>query len=194
MGADPDQVRKVLRGEVAVHLVAVNAPDSVVLGGEVSACEDVLSRLDPAYVLPVPYELAVHVPELAEVRDEWWRLHHRPTTPPPGVRFYSCATDDSYLPTAETVADALTAQATGTMDFAGTVEKAWADGVRVFIEHGPKGLCTDWIRRTLGDREHLAVALDAPDGRSVRQLTRVVAELVAAGVPVDSQALFTHLG
>ncbi|OLE26902.1 MAG: hypothetical protein AUG44_11595 [Actinobacteria bacterium 13_1_20CM_3_71_11] len=194
VGADPDQVRKVLRGEVAVHLVAVNAPDSVVLGGEVSACEDVLSRLDPAYVLPVPYELAVHVPELAEVRDEWWRLHHRPTTPPPGVRFYSCATDDSYLPTAETVADALTAQATGTMDFAGTVEKAWADGVRVFIEHGPKGLCTDWIRRTLGDREHLAVALDAPDGRSVRQLTRVVAELVAAGVPVDSQALFTHLG
>src|SRR2546430_16480172 len=79
------------------------------------------------------------------------------------------------------------------MDFAGTVEQAWADGVRVFVEHGPKGLCTDWIRRTLGDREHLAVALDAPDGRSVRQLTRVVAELVAAGPPLPPQTLFTPL-
>src|SRR2546430_15690666 len=79
------------------------------------------------------------------------------------------------------------------MDFAGTVEQAWADGVRVFVEHGPKGLCTDWIRRTLGDREHLAVALDAPDGRSVRQLTRVVAELVAAGGPRGPPAPFTPL-
>ncbi len=193
VGADPDRVRKALHGEPAAHLVAVNAPDSVVIGGAVAACERVLSRLDADYVVPVPYELAVHVPELAEVRDQWWLLHRRPTTPPPGVRFYSCATDTSYLPTPETVADALTAQAVGTMDFAGTVEKAWADGVRVFIEHGPKGLCSDWIRRTLGDREHLAVAMDAPDGRSVRHLTRVAAELVAAGVPVDADALLAHL-
>jgi 3-hydroxymyristoyl/3-hydroxydecanoyl-(acyl carrier protein) dehydratase/malonyl CoA-acyl carrier protein transacylase len=193
VGADPDRVRKVLHDEAAVHLIAVNAPDSVVIGGEVTACERILASLDAAYTLAIPYELAVHVPELAEVRDDWWRLHCRPTTPPPGVRFYSCATDDSYTPTAETVADALTAQAIGTMDFAGTVEKAWSDGVRVFIEHGPKGLCTDWIRRTLGSREHVAVALDSADGRSVRQLVRVAADLVAAGVPVDTDALLSHL-
>ncbi len=193
VGADPDQVRKVLHGEPAAHLIAVNSPDSVVIGGEVAACERALHRLDADYSLPIPYELAVHVPELGEVRDEWWRLHCRPTTPPPGVRFYSCATDSSYLPTPERVADALTAQAVGTMDFAGAVEQAWTDGVRIFVEHGPKGLCADWIRRTLGNREHLALSLDAPDGRSVRQLVRVAAELVAAGVPVDSGALLTYL-
>ncbi len=167
VGADPDQVRKVLRGEPAAHLVAVNSPDSVVIGGEVTACERALHRLDADYSLPIPYELAVHVPELGEVRDEWWRLHCRPTTPQPGIRFYSCATDSSYLPTAERVADALTAQAVGTMDFAGTVEQAWDDGVRVFIEHGPKGLCSDWIRRTLGNREHLALSTGRP-GRAQR--------------------------
>ncbi|WP_073839326.1 beta-ketoacyl synthase N-terminal-like domain-containing protein [Micromonospora sp. CB01531] len=193
VGADPDQVRKVLREEPAVHLVAVNAPDSVVIGGELTACERTLRRLDAAYHLPIPYELAVHVPELGEVRDDWWRLHFRPTTPPPGVRFYSCAIGGSYTPNAESVADVLTAQAIGPMDFAGTVEKAWSDGVRVFLEHGPKGMCTDWIRRTLAGREHLAVALDSPDGRSVRHLFRVAAELVAAGVPVDVDALRTHL-
>src|SRR5205814_3407620 len=105
----------------------------------------------------------------------------------------SCATPGWYVPTAKAAADALTSQATGTMNFASAVERAWADGVRVFIEHGPKGLCTDWIRRTLGDREHLALALDAPDGRSLRQLTRVVAELVAAGAPVDADTLLDHL-
>ncbi|GLZ36143.1 hypothetical protein Lesp02_83300 [Lentzea sp. NBRC 105346] len=194
IGADPDHVRKTLHGEQAVHLIAVNSPESCIIGGERSACESVLSTLDTTYALPIPYELAVHTPELGEVRNEWWRLHCRPTTPPEGVRFYSCATDDSYFPTAERVADALTAQAVGTMDFAGAIEQAWRDGVRVFVEHGPKSLCSEWIRQTLGDREHLAVALDAQDGRSVRQLSRVAAELVAAGVPVDTEALLNHLG
>ena len=194
VGADADHARKALQGEAAAHLIAINSPDSCIIGGDVTACERVLSRLDAAYTLPIPYELAVHVPELAEVRDDWWRLHCRPTTPPPGVRFYSCATSSSFHPTAETVADHLTAQAVGTMDFAGAVEQAWDDGVRVFIEHGPRGLCTDWIRRTLGDRDYLAVSLDAQDGRSVRQLTRVLAELVAAGVPVNASALLDHLG
>ncbi|MFD8496444.1 beta-ketoacyl synthase N-terminal-like domain-containing protein [Amycolatopsis sp. NPDC059657] len=193
VGVEPDLVRKALDGEVAAHLIAINSPDSCLIGGDVPACERVLGRLDTAYTLPVPYELAVHTPELAEVRGQWWRLHNRPATPPDGVRFYSCATTGSYLPTAERAADALTAQAVGTMDFAGTVERAWDDGVRIFLEHGPKALCTDWIRRTLGDREHLAIPLDAQDGRSVRQLSRVAAELVAAGVPVNTPALFDRL-
>ncbi|MDT7787745.1 MAG: hypothetical protein QOF58_6164 [Pseudonocardiales bacterium] len=184
VGVDPEHARKVLHDEQAAHLIAVNSPESCVIGGDERACRRVLSILDTTYVLPIPYELAVHTPELAEVRDEWWHLHCRPTTPPPGVRFYSCATDDSYLPTPERVADALTAQAVGTMDFAATVRKAWDDGVRVFIEHGPKSLCSDWIRQTLGDRDHLAIPMDASD--SLRQISRVAAELTAAGIPVNA--------
>ncbi|HKN51574.1 MAG TPA: beta-ketoacyl synthase N-terminal-like domain-containing protein, partial [Amycolatopsis sp.] len=194
VGADPELARKALAGEAAAHLIAVNSPDSCIVGGDAAACERVLARLNADYTLPIPYDLAVHTPELAEVRDEWRRLHCRPTTPPPGVRFYSCGTDNAYVPTAERVADALTAQAVGTMDFAGTVERAWDDGVRVFIEHGPKALCTSWIRRTLAGREHLAIALDASDGRSVRRISQVAAELVAAGVAVDHSALLARLG
>ncbi|NED83594.1 hypothetical protein G3I76_26305, partial [Streptomyces sp. SID11233] len=81
----------------------------------------------------------------------------------------------------------------GTIDFAGTVEQAWADGVRVFVEHGPRGLCTGWIGRVLGDREHVAVALDAQGDQGLRQLCLAVAELVVAGVPVRAEALFDRL-
>jgi 3-hydroxymyristoyl/3-hydroxydecanoyl-(acyl carrier protein) dehydratase len=117
-------------------------------------------------------------------------LHYRPTHDVPGVRFYSCATQDCYAATPDAAADAMTAQALGTVDFAATVERAWADGVRVFIEHGPRGLCSGWIRRILGNREHLAVAMD---GRGVHQLANTVAELLAAGVPMDTGPLFEHL-
>ncbi|KOU36216.1 type I polyketide synthase [Streptomyces sp. WM6378] len=190
--ASIDRVRAELADERAVHLMAVNAPDACVVGGEARACAAVMARIGAAHVIPVDYDLAAHSPELAEVRDRWWNLHHRPTSAVPGVRFYSGASTHWYTPTAVRAADAVTAQGVGMIDFAGTIERAWSDGVRVFVEHGPRGLCTGWIERTLGDREHVAVALDAQD-RGLRQLYLAVAELVAAGVPVHAEALFEQL-
>ncbi len=189
VGADATQVRRALEGEPAVHLMGINSPDCCTLGGEPGACARVLRRLAPEYEIPLGYEMAAHAPVLNEVRDAWRQLHLRPTRPVPGVRFYTCGTHEHYTASANAAADAFTSQVVNTVDFVGTVERAWQDGVRIFIEHGPKSLCTDWIRRILGEREHLAVALDAPDRHDVRHLMRVVAELAAAGVPLDSGAL-----
>lgn len=188
-----ERVEEEIAHEPAVHLMAVNAPGVCVVGGESRAVTAAVERLGAGDALAIDYDLAAHAPELAEVREEWRRLHLRPTTKVPGVRFYSGAERRAYLPTSERAAEAITAQGLGTIDFAGTVERAWADGVRVFVEQGPRGLCTGWIKRVLGEREHVAVTLDAPDGRGLRQLCLAVAELVVAGVPVRADALFAEL-
>ncbi|WP_405386111.1 beta-ketoacyl synthase N-terminal-like domain-containing protein [Streptomyces sp. NBC_01102] len=194
VNAPLDRVRTELSVEVAVHLMAVNAPGLCVIGGESRACAAVVARLGDVQAIAIDYDMAAHVPELADVRDRWREVHHRPTVDVPGVRFYSGATGRSYRPTPERAAEALTAQGLGTIDFAATVEQAWADGVRVFVEHGPSGLCTGWVKRVLGDRDHVAVALDAPQGTALRQLCLAVAELVVAGVPVRAEELFRSLG
>jgi acyl transferase domain-containing protein/3-hydroxymyristoyl/3-hydroxydecanoyl-(acyl carrier protein) dehydratase len=190
VSAPLERVRRAVRTQPAVHLMAVNAPGLAVVGGETQACQRVLTLLREADAIPVEYDIAVHAPEVEEVRADWWALHHRPTVTLPGLRFYSCATGEWYVPDPGTAADAITAQAVGTIDFPRMVERAFADGVRVFIEHGPRGLCTSWIRRTLGDRDdYLAIALDPANGNDVRHLRRVVAELVAAGIPVAAGAV-----
>ncbi|MDQ0792390.1 polyketide synthase [Streptomyces sp. B1I3] len=188
-----DRIRRELADEVAVHLMAVNAPGICVIGGESRACAAVVARLGAAHAIAIDYDMAAHAPELADVRERWRAAHHRPTRAVPGVRFYSGATRQSYEPTSERAAEALTAQGMGMIDFAGTVEQAWADGIRIFVEHGPRKLCTGWIGRVLGDREHVSVALDAPQGAGVRQLCLAVAELVVAGVPVRADELFGRL-
>ncbi|MFI5867555.1 beta-ketoacyl synthase N-terminal-like domain-containing protein [Streptomyces sp. NPDC051546] len=189
VGVDAERVREALVHEPAVHLMAVNAPGSCTVGGEEEACLALLRRLDPAYSLPLEYEVAVHAPVLAGVRDTWHALHLRPTDPVPGVRFYTCGTATAYTAESAAVADALTVQALGTVDFRGTVEQAWRDGVRVFLEHGPRALCTGWIDDILQGREHLALALDAGDGQDVDQLFDAAAQLVAAGAAVDVESL-----
>ncbi|MFH8439771.1 beta-ketoacyl synthase N-terminal-like domain-containing protein [Streptomyces sp. NPDC018026] len=193
VSASLEAVRAELATEAAVHLMAVNAPEVCVIGGESRACAAVVARLGADRAIELDYDMAAHAPELAEVREVWRETHRRPTVEVPGVRFYSGATGRAYRPTAERAAEALTAQGLGTIDFAATVEQAWADGVRVFVEHGPRRLCTGWIKRVLGDREHVAVALDAPGDAGLRHLCLAVAELVVAGVPVRADALLTRL-
>ncbi len=188
-----DQIREALTGNPAMHLMAANAPDVSVVGGEESECERVLAEHPAWGAIRLDYEIAAHAPELEEVREEWWRLHCRTTDEVPGVRFYGGASGEPYALTQEAVADALTAQAVGAVNFDTMVERAYADGARIFIEHGPRGLCSDWIERVLGDREHLAVPLDSSEGHGIRRLIRSGAELVAAGVPLRSTGLFDHV-
>ncbi|MFB7555109.1 beta-ketoacyl synthase N-terminal-like domain-containing protein [Streptomyces brevispora] len=193
VGAPLETVRAELAAEAAVHLMAVNAPGVCVIGGESRACAAAVSRIGADRAIELDYDLAAHAPELAEVSEVWREVHRRPTVEVPGVRFYSGATGKAYRPTAERAAEAITAQGLDTIDFAATVERAWADGVRVFVEHGPRRLCTGWIKRVLGDREHVAVALDASGDTGLRQLCLAVGELVVAGVPVQADAVFARL-
>ncbi|MBI5512709.1 MAG: hypothetical protein HY909_03020 [Deltaproteobacteria bacterium] len=187
--APVDAVRRALEGEPRAHLTIVNTPDDCVIAGERAACERVIAALGPVRALPLGYDMACHCPEVSVVRDAWWRLHHRETHEVPGVRFYTHGTHGSYLPTPEACADAITGQALHTVEFPRLIERAYADGVRVFVEHGPRGLCSGWIKRILGERDHLAIPLDLHGRPGLRQLAHAIAWLLAAGVPLDTDAL-----
>ena len=86
----------------------------------------------------------------------------------------------------------ITRQAETTVDFPATIMAAYDDGVRVFVEHGPAGACTNFIREILDDRDILAVHLDRRN-HNIEQLFEVCAALVAAGVDVDHRALTDRL-
>lgn len=193
VAARAERVREAVAHEPAVHLMAVNAPGICVIGGEERACAAVVRDHFPLHAIRLDYDIAAHAPELETVRDAWHRLHRRPTAPVPGVRFYRGDTAEPYLPTEENAAEALTGQAMGTIDFQAVIERAYADGVRVFVEHGPRSLCTDWISRILDGREHLAVALDESGGHAEHRLRRSVERLAAAGL-CDPAPLLHLLG
>ncbi|MGW6461857.1 type I polyketide synthase, partial [Streptomyces sp. NPDC055078] len=193
VNAPTDRVRAVVDPLPSVHLMSVYAPESCVVGGETDACRRVVARHFPECATPTGFDTAAHVPEAAEIGGLLRALLTRPTAAVPGVRFYSGSRTTAYLPTREGVADALTDQMIGRIDLHATVNNAWADGVRIFLEHGPGGMSTASVRAALGEREYLAVALDAPGSRAVPQFCRALAELAAAGVTLDTDRLFAAL-
>ncbi len=186
------EVEAALEGEEFAYLTMINAPADCLVAGQAAACRRVVEKIGRQRCVENENEIIAHHPAVKSWEAEWRAIHHRETQPVDGVRFYANARGGAYTPDSETVADALTDQATGGVDFRRVVDAAWNDGVRIFVEHGPRNVCSGWIRSILGEREHLVVALDRPQN-GVEQLMDAVAQLVVAGVEVDYQRLVTAL-
>ena len=111
-------------------------------------------------------------------------MHHRETTAIRSPRLYANALNAAFIPSADQCAENLLGQARTTAVFDATVERAYADGVRVFVEVGPRAACSAWISEILGDQPHVAVALDGAHG-SLRDAASTLVRLAAAGVVLN---------
>ncbi|MBQ74117.1 MAG: beta-ketoacyl synthase [Gammaproteobacteria bacterium] len=187
--APAEEVRRAIEDEDFAYLTIVQSERDTVIGGKQSACEAVLKRLGNPETISLGHDLAVHCPVVEPFEPSWRKLHTRPTKVPAGIRFYSNFLGGAYKISKKKVADALTGQALQTIDFPPIIEAAWNDGVRIFIEHGPRNSLTAAIGEILGEREHLAVSLDHSAVPSMTQLYRAVAALWCAGVEVDLSSI-----
>ncbi|MCX7141345.1 MAG: hypothetical protein NT123_09705, partial [Proteobacteria bacterium] len=124
------------------------------------------------------------------VRKAYRELHCFDTTPPADVEFYSCAWGRAYTPNRETAADAIEAQALGTVDFPRVIRAAYAAGVQTFIEIGPGNSCSRMIGKILGARPHFARSLAVAGQAPVTQFLRTMGQLYAEHVPVDLDILY----
>ena len=183
--APVEAVRKAIDTQERAYLTIVQSGGDAVIGGERRAIQSVLKQLGHPDTIPLGHDLAVHCSVVKPFEPIWRKLHTRPTTAPKDVRFYSNYFGGAYEVNKENVADALTGQALNTVDFPKIVEEAYKDGVRLFIEHGPRNSLTSAIDAILGDRPHLAVSMDHSAVPSMTQLYRTVASLWCAGVDID---------
>jgi acyl transferase domain-containing protein/3-hydroxymyristoyl/3-hydroxydecanoyl-(acyl carrier protein) dehydratase len=188
-----EKVREAIAREQRAHILLIHAPDDCLIGGDFESCQRAIQALGSRHVLKVDGGMAAHCPEVEEFAGEWREIHRLPTRTVPGVRFYSNATNTYYELTSDRVADALLGQALGTVDYPKTILNAWHDGVRVFLEHGPWGLCSEWTSKILGEREHLALSLDRAGVPPLHQALSIAARLWCAGVPVRVQEFAARL-
>ena len=179
-----ETVKAALSNHEHVYLLITNTSDECVIGGNRSAVTSFASSLG-ASLVPVNGVATVHCDVVGEVQKAYHDLHLFETTPPDGVRFYSVAAGEAYQLTRETAAESITDQALHGFDFPAVVHKAYADGVRIFVEMGPGASASRMIDRILEDRPHRAVSMNVPEQGEINSLLRGVATLIAERVPLD---------
>lgn len=170
--------------EPEVFLAIVQTPEECVIGGLPEACARVRKKLEHsgAKSLPLGHKLVVHAPAALPFEPTWRKLHTRRVYPANGsFRLYANAFGDSYTPDIKKAAEALTRQAMQTVDFPALIEKAYAEGVRIFLEHGPRQHLSLAVSKILGNRPHLSIPLDKFGRSSALQGLEAAAQLWTAG-------------
>ncbi|MEO6091289.1 MAG: beta-ketoacyl synthase N-terminal-like domain-containing protein, partial [Umezawaea sp.] len=189
VSATLDQVEPLLRGPVVV--ANHNSNRQVVISGPTEAVHAAMADLSAAglSVRAIPVAAAFHSPLMAAARQRFADVLAAQEFGEPRIPVWSNV--DARPHGVETVKESLAAQLAGRVRFVDQVESMYAAGARVFVEAGPGGVLTGFVREILGDRPFLAVQCDAAGQHGVRTLLHALAELAVAGVPIDPAPLFT---
>jgi len=184
-----DVVKQAIKQFPLTRLLIINSPRESVIGGEKKSIQKLVKKLSCNAVV-LDGVVTVHCDAVKPVQDDYRQLHLHPIDPPENVRFYSCAWGQTYDLTRENAAESILAQALNGFDFSQTIQQAYDDGIRVFIEMGPRASCTRMIQQILEDRPHLAVAVSRSDDNEYFSILKMLGALSAERVCVDLEELY----
>ncbi len=184
-----DAVRTAIRGRAKVYPLIKNAADETVIGGFREDVDDVVGSLGCPFS-EIPTVSTVHCELGLGVEADYRALHDLETVAPSGIAFYSGVWGRTYPADQKSAADAIAAQASRMVDFPAVIERAYEDGLRVFLEVGPGSSCTRLIGRILGKRPHLACSAAPGDADALGAVLDLLGHCIAERVPVDLAPLY----
>ncbi|UGY94914.1 type I polyketide synthase [Streptomyces gobiensis] len=169
-----------------------NAPRQCVLSGPTAAVDAAVGELRGAGLQAERLRVACafHSPVVASAADTLAAELAGTAVAAPAVPVWSNTTAQPYGSDPAAVRGLLARQVAEPVRFAEQVEAMYEAGVRTFVEAGPGRALTGLVGGILGERPHTAVACDVPGEHGLTRLVSALAELAAAGVPVDPEPLF----
>ncbi len=169
-----------------------NAPNQVVLSGPVEEIERAEAHLRAASLAGrrLPVSTAFHSPLVKGACAPFRSYLDGMPAGPTSVPVYSNRTGTPYPADASKVREDLARALAAPVRFVEQIDAMYTFGARVFLEVGPGSVLTKLVERCLGDRPHVAVALDARGKNGVTALWDALARLSVVGVKLDLAALW----
>lgn len=180
------------RASVEATVAMDNCPHQIVVAAEgahatqIEACLRAEGLLYTVLSLDRPYHTPSFEPHAGTLKQalEGWIVR------PPTIPLYSCTSIDRYpmdLREARTLAYEHWIRP---VEFSRTIRRMWDDGVRIFVEAGPRGNLTAFIADVLEGLPAVAVAANVSRRSDVKQLHHLLAQLAAHGVPMTLHPLY----
>ena len=162
-----------------------NAPAQVVLSGstgEIDRAESAFSSRNLPYKR-LPVAAAFHSPFVADAAAPFLAALENIQLAEGEIPVYANTTAAEYPADPAAVKDLLAYQLAKPVEFVAEIEAMYAAGVRTFVEVGPGSRLTGLVRTILGDRTHVALAVDASSGKrpGIADLARALAQLTVLG-------------
>ncbi|MBD2729713.1 acyltransferase domain-containing protein [Nostoc sp. FACHB-892] len=186
---DAVKVEAVLKHFPRVVIANLNSPRQVVLAGataEITKVRQTLQEQGSTAIL-LPVAAAFHTPLIAFAKDAFVTAVKRVTFSDPKIPVYTNVTGKQYPQEPAAIQRILENHLLNSVLFQQEIENIYAAGGYCFVEFGPKGILTNLVKNILGDRPHLAIALNPSSQKdSDRSLREAVVQLRVAGLPLKN--------
>jgi acyl transferase domain-containing protein len=166
----------------------INTPGEAVLAGH----PDALARASAGFagrMIAIP-ALPLHCAAVRSEHATFAAQHNLATRAIPGITLHGAGRLQPLVQDAHELGQAIADAYVRQVDFPRMVRQAWAAGARVFIEMGPRRICSTWIGEILAGRPHAVVPLDSRGLDEELSLLRALAILSAHCVPMDLAVLY----
>ncbi|WEB39583.1 KR domain-containing protein [Streptomyces yunnanensis] len=186
--APEPELRQALSMHTELTVCNRNAPNEHVVGGPAPAVErfvrECVTRGVPAQRLPVA--AAFHTSHVQHAVEAFGAACAATAFAPPALRVYANTAGAAYGQDPEANRRTLVEQLCRPVDFAARLEEMYADGIRIFVEFGPRHTLTGLVERTLGERGVTAISCDIGGAAdSCAALKQAAVRLSVLGLPLS---------
>lgn len=178
-----------------LYLAMDNCPhQSVLVGSKAAAAQAVehLRRQGIIYEI-LPFDRPYHTPMFqAYAEGTAGAFFNGVRVKAPAIETYSCTTASLYPADVEEIRKLFIAHWVGPVRFTETIQKMYEDGVRVFVEAGPRGNLTAFVSDILRGRPHLAMPANVPRRSGLTQINHLVGVLATQGIGMHLDYLYAR--
>jgi polyketide-type polyunsaturated fatty acid synthase PfaA len=186
---DIGKIETVLKQYPEIQIANLNSPRQVVLAGPTPIIHQLQKVLHDsgcaAVVLPVA--AAFHTPLIAFAQKAFAIATKSVTFKSPQIPVYTNVTGKQHSTDPTQLQKTLESQLSNSVLFKQEIENIYADGGYCFVEFGPRKILTNLVKDILGDRPHMAIALNSsPRKDSDYCLREAVIQLRVAGITLKN--------
>ncbi|MDD3762287.1 MAG: beta-ketoacyl synthase N-terminal-like domain-containing protein, partial [Nevskiales bacterium] len=187
-----DQVDALIAPFDGVRIANHNAPEQSVISGPKAAVEQAVKAISEAGLRAVllPVSGAFHTELVAAAQAPLSAAIHAVAFRSPNCAVYANTNGAPYPAEPVAIQQQLDGHLLHSVEFVSEIEAMYAAGCRVFLELGPKSICSNMVRQILAGKDAVAVSLDS--GGSLKGTLLGLAELFASGVAFDALRLFDN--
>ena len=189
--SDADTISALIDETSGVVVANDNAPNEVVIAGSVESIDAFAAKLKESGMrsIRLPVASAFHSSIVASSVEPFHDYLGSVKWSSGDIDVYANTTGEVYPKTGKAGRRLLAEQLASPVRFRQMVDAMYDSGVTHFVEVGPGAILTGLVGKCLGDRPHVAVALDNKKTTGLRAFWRGLGRLAAEGVEMNLNAL-----
>jgi malonyl CoA-acyl carrier protein transacylase len=177
-----------------VYLAMDNCPHQSVVVGPPEPMASIEAALQERRIMceRLPFNRPYHTPLFEPRLNSFDRMFDHATFRASRTRIYSCTTGRPFPPEPREIRRLAIAHWAAPVVFSQMIENMYADGIRLFVEAGPRGNLSAFVEDILRGRSFAALPADVPRRSGLTQLNHLAGQLAAHHVPLHLGFLYSR--